>query len=107
MAKYQDRLINSSVYLDRKKEPEHKLWISVLTKAVEDAFQGDDFNEALKSITWIKHNGGDFQEVCQMAGRSPGYVRERILQILLEREKRIIQHTERDYNETQKLESNE
>ena len=107
MAKYQDRLINSSVYLNRKKEPEHKLWISVLTKAVEDAFQGNDFPEALKAISWIKHSNGDFKKVCQMAGRSPEYVRERILQSLLEREKRIIQHTERDYNETQKLESNE
>jgi len=42
-----------------------------------------------------------------MAGRSPEYVRERILQTLLEREKRIIQNTERFYSETKKLESNE
>jgi len=42
-----------------------------------------------------------------MAGRSPEYVRETILQSLLEREKRIIQNTERFYNETKELKSNE
>jgi len=43
-----------------------------------------------------------------MAGRSPEYVRERILQSLLEREKRIVENTERIRKyETKKLESNE
>ena len=108
MAKSRETIANSSIYLERNKEPEHNLWISVLSKAVEDAFQGNDFPEALKAISWIKHSNGDFKKVCQMAGRSPEYVRERILQSLLEREKRIIQNTERFYvNETKKLESNE
>ena len=108
MAKYRDPLANSAIYLERNKEPEHKLWISVLTKAVDDAFQGNDFGEALKAINWIKHDGGDFKNVCQMAGRSPEYVRERILQSLLEREKRIVENTERIRNyETKKFKSNE
>ena len=108
MAKYRDPLANSGVYLERNKEPEQHLWISVLTKAVDDAFQGNDFNESLKAISWIKHGGGDFKKVCQMAGRSPDYVRERILQTLLEREKRIVENTERIKNyETKKLKSNE
>ena len=108
MAKYRDPLANSGIYLERNKEPEQHLWISVLTKAVDDAFQGNDFNESLKAISWIKHGGGDFKKVCQMAGRSPDYVRERILQTLLEREKRIVENTERIKNyETKKLKSNE
>ena len=108
MAKSRDPLANSSIYLERNKEPEHQLWISVLSKAVEDAFQGNDFPEALKAISWIKRSGGDFKKVCQMAGRSPEYVREKILQTLLEREKRIIENTERFYvNETKKLKPNE
>ena len=108
MAKSRDPLANSSIYLERNKEPEQKLWISVLSKAVDDAFQGNDFGEALKSINWIKRAGGDFKKVCQMAGRSPEYVRERILQTLLEREKRIVENTERIKNyETKKFESNE
>jgi len=108
MAKSRDPLANSSIYLERNKEPEHKLWISVLAKAVDDAFQGNDFPEALKAISWIKRSGGDFKKVCQMAGRSPEYVREKILQTLLEREKRIIENTERFYiNETKKLKPNE
>jgi len=108
MAKSRDPLANSSIYLERNKEPEQHLWISVLSKAVDDAFQGNDFGEALKAISWIKHNGVDFKKVCQMAGRSPEYVRERILQTLLEREKRIVENTERIKNyETKKLESNE
>ena len=108
MAKFRDPLANSGIYLERNKEPEQHLWISVLTKAVDDAFQGNDFNESLKAISWIKHGGGDFKKVCQMAGRSPDYVRERILQTLLEREKRIVENTERIKNyETKKLKSNE
>jgi len=108
MAKSRDPLANSSIYLERNKEPEQHLWISVLSKAVDDAFQGNDFGEALKAISWIKHNGVDFKKVCQMAGRSPEYVRERILQTLLKREKRIVENTERIKNyETKKLESNE
>ena len=50
MGKSRDPLVNSSIYLERNKEPEQKLWISVLSKAVDDAFQGNDFGEALKSI---------------------------------------------------------
>ena len=108
MAKYRDPLANSGVYLERNKEPEQHLWISVLSRAVDDAFQGNDFNESLKAISWIKHGGGDFKKVCQMAGRSPDYVRERILQSILEREKRIVENTERIKNyETKKLKSNE
>jgi len=108
MAKYRDPLANSGVYLERNKEPEQHLWISVLSRAVDDAFQGSDFGESLKAISWIKHGGGDFKKVCQMAGRSPDYVRERILLTLLEREKRIVENTERIKNyETKKLESNE
>jgi len=108
MGKYRDPLANSAIYLERNKEPEHRLWISVLSKAVDDAFQGNDFGEALKAINWIKHDGGDFKKVCQMAGRSPAYVRERILQSLLEREKRIVENTERIRNyETKKFKSNE
>jgi len=108
MAKFRDPLANSGIYLERNKEPEQHLWISVLTKAVDDAFQGNDFNESLKAISWIKHGGGDFKKVCQMAGRSPDYVRERILQSILEREKRIVENTERIKNyETKKLKSNE
>ena len=108
MAKYRDPLANSGIYLERNKEPEQHLWISVLTKAVDDAFQGSDFGESLKAISWIKHGGSDFKKVCQMAGRSPEYVRERILQSLLEREKRIVENTERIRKyETKKLKSNE
>ena len=108
MAKYRDPLANSGIYLERNKEPEQHLWISVLTKAVDDAFHGNDFNESLKAISWIKHGGGDFKKVCQMAGRSPDYVRERILQSILEREKRIVENTERIRKyETKKLKSNE
>jgi len=108
MGKLRDPIANSSMCIERNKEPEHKLWISVLSRAVDDAFQGNDFGEALKAISWIKHDGGDFKRVCQMAGRSPRYVRERILQTLLEREKRIVENTERIRNyETKKFKSDE
>ena len=90
MAKHRNPTANSETKIERNPEPEHHLWISVLSRAMEDAFQSNDWNESLEAINWIKHDGGDFQKVCRLAGRSPLYIRERILQSLLEREAHIV-----------------
>ena len=84
-------VVNSNApYEDRNKEPEQKMWISVLAVAMNDAFHSSDWTTSLEAISWIKHDSADFKRVCSMAGRSPAYVRERILQVLLEREKHIV-----------------
>ena len=91
MSKHRQPFANSDAYYEeRNKEPEQILWISVLTLAMNDAFKSNDWNTAIDAINWIKHNSGDFKRVCVMAGRSPQYIRERILQALLDREAEIL-----------------
>ena len=58
---------------EHNKEPEQKLWISVLAKAFDDAFYCSDTRVALEALGWIKH-GTDFNYVCGLAGRDPNYV---------------------------------
>lgn len=91
MSKHKEPFANSNAYYEeRNKEPEQILWISVLTLAMNDAFKSNDWNTAIDAINWIKHDSGDFKKVCVMAGRSPQYIRERILQALLDREAEIL-----------------
>ena len=91
MAKHRDPFANSNAYYEeRNKEPEQMLWVAVLTLAMSDAFKSNDWNTAIDAINWIKHDSGDFKKVCVMAGRSPQYIRERILQALLDREAEIL-----------------
>ena len=91
MSKHRQPFANSNAqYEERNKEPEQVLWISVLTLAMNDAFRSNDWSAAIDAINWIKHDSGDFKRVCVMAGRSPQYIRERILQALLNREAEIL-----------------
>ena len=71
MAKYRAPLANSDVIhlIEHNKTPEQKLWVSVLAKAFDDAFNSPDENAALEALSWIKH-GMDFNAVCRMAGRN-------------------------------------
>ena len=57
MAKYRAPLANSDVIhlVDRNKEPEQKLWVAVLAKAFDDAFNSADERAALEALSWIKH----------------------------------------------------
>ena len=84
---------------DRVTLPEKDLWIAVLTRAVLDACKGPPdldmtrkANTAHKSL--YKYNrdqarhfflegGSHFRQVCDMAGRDPKYVREKIRKVIL------------------------
>ena len=91
MGKYRAPLLNNDVIhlIDRNKEPEQKLWIGVLAKAFDDAFYSADDRAALDALSWIK-NGMDFNYGCRLAGRDPNYVRERMLNKVIEREAQIL-----------------
>ena len=91
MAKYRAPLANSDVIhlVERNKEPEQKLWVSVLAKAFDDAFNSADERAALEALSWIKH-GRDFNYVCGLAGRDPNYVRKRMLDKVINREAQIL-----------------
>ena len=75
--------------VEHNKEPEQKLWISVLAKAFDDAFYCSDTRVALEALGWIKH-GTDFNYVCGLAGRDPNYVRKRMLDKVIAREASIL-----------------
>jgi len=84
---------------DRVTLPEKDLWVAVLTRAALDAFKGPPrLNMGLPSNITRKHyydynkdqachfflnGGGHFNEVCEMAGRNPRYVREKARKIIL------------------------
>jgi hypothetical protein len=91
MAKHRSPFANNDVIhiVEQNKEPEQKLWISVLAKAFDDAFYSTDDQAALESLKWIKH-GKDFNYVCGMAGRDPDYVRKRMLNKVVAREADIL-----------------
>ena len=91
MAKYRPGTANDNVInlFERGKDPEQKLWISVLGKALEDALRGSDLREAEFSINWIASQGSDFRLVCHLAGRNWKYVYETVKDRIEERRKNI------------------
>ena len=96
MGKYRAPLANNDVIhlIEQNKEPEQKLWIAVLAKAFDDAFYTTDERAALEALSWIKH-GSDFNYVCRLAGRDPDYVRQRMLNKVIEREAFILSERDR------------
>ena len=84
---------------DRLKSPEKDLWIAVLGRALLDAFQARPrLNLQLKMNRthdmYYKYNrdqarhfflegGPHFREVCEMAGRDPLYVKEKVRKLIL------------------------
>ena len=80
--------------IEQNKEPEQKLWIAVLAKAFDDAFYCTDTRVALEALGWIKH-GSDFNYVCGLAGRDPNYVRNRMLNKVIQREADILSERDR------------
>ena len=91
MAKHRAPLANSDVIhlVERNKTPEQKLWIAVLAKAFDDAFYSTDDRAALDALSWIRH-GIDFNYVCRLAGRDGVYVKERMLDKVINREAQIL-----------------
>ena len=84
---------------DRVSLPEKDLWVAVLCRAVLDACKGPPQLD-LGKYSNISHNnqynydrdqarhfflegGKHFREICEMAGRNPEYVRERVRKVLL------------------------
>jgi len=84
---------------DRVTLPEKDLWVAVLARAALDAFKGPPrLNMGLLSNITRKHyydynkeqarhffltGGSHFNEVCEMAGRNPKYVKEKARKIIL------------------------
>jgi len=87
---------------DRVTLPEKELWVAVLSRAALDACKGPPrLNMGLLSNITRKHyytldraqarhffmkGGPHFNLICEMAGRNPDYVKERIRKIILRKE---------------------
>ena len=72
-----------------KKEPEQKLWIAVVAKALDDALYQNDLNPAREAISWVKSCGHNFKYVCHLAGYNWQYVYEKVIKKVEKREKDI------------------
>jgi hypothetical protein len=89
----------SEINNDRVTLPEKELWVAVLTRAVLDACKGAPrLNLSLSSNVTHQNNytydrdqarhfflrgGTHFNLICEMAGRDPDYVKERVRKIIL------------------------
>jgi hypothetical protein len=102
MGKFQQKFITDNSDEVAEKLPERALWVAVLSRACLDAFRGPPMlNMALKSSRSHKNQadydrdqarhfflsgGAHFNEVCEMAGRNPQYVKEKARKLLLRKE---------------------
>lgn len=63
----------------RVKSPEQGLFIAILGQAVHDAFSGRVFRiERDEARNFLTRNSKDFRIICEMAGKEPQYVLEKI-----------------------------
>jgi len=84
MAKFQQKY--EATESNQPRTPEQQLWISVLTKAADDAIYTSDWREARMAINWFKDLTKDFKSVCGLAGYDPMYVYEKMKTPLKNRE---------------------
>jgi len=84
MAKFQQKYERTES--NQPLTPEQYLWLSVLTKAADDAMYTSDWRESKSAIHWFRSGGEDFKDVCEMAGYDPGYVWEHIKSSIQKRE---------------------
>ena len=68
----------------RKPVPETKLFTAVLSQAVHDAFSShvDELNKQA-ARNFLTSNNENLQTICEMAGRNPQYVSEKIRKKIL------------------------
>ena len=87
---------------DRVTLPEKDLWVAVLSRAALDACKGPPrLNMGLRSnVTHKNHytydrdqarhfflkGGSHFNLICELAGRNPGYVQQKIRKVILRKE---------------------
>ena len=68
---------------ESKKHGVDELWIAVLARAVEDALRPGEYDQDCDrriSRQWFKSYSTDFRLICELAGRNPRYVREKMLE---------------------------
>ena len=77
--------IKSTNYGNSHASTEKKLFTAILSQAVHDAFSSHvDKIERQAARSFLTRNSKDFRVICEMAGRSPDYVKEKIEKKLYE-----------------------
>ena len=71
---------SSAVYASDKMDgPEKRLFVAILSQAVHDAFSSHvPLFERRAARSFFTGNCKDFRTICEMAGRNPDYVKEKI-----------------------------
>ena len=80
MAKYQIKTLRTN---ETRKHGVDELWIAVLARAAEDALKVDEYDNDLDRRAarhWFRSYSTNFRLVCELAGRNPSYVHEKMLQ---------------------------
>ena len=66
-----------------RKHGADELWVAVLARAVEDALRPEERDrdcDRRVSRQWFRSYSVDFRLICELAGRDPRYVREKVLE---------------------------
>ena len=80
---------NALELVGRAKQPEQKLWVAVLAKALDDALYQNDLTPAREAIAWVKSCNKNFRLVCHLAGHDWEYVNRKTIDKVEKREKEI------------------
>ena len=63
--------------------PEKDLWVSVLSRAALDVVRNSDRLERDQACSFFLKGGRHFRNVCDMAGKNPDYVQEKMRRYIL------------------------
>jgi hypothetical protein len=63
--------------------PEKDLWVSVLSRAALDVVRNSDRLERDQACSFFLKGGRHFRNVCDMAGKNPDYVQEKMRKYIL------------------------
>jgi len=62
--------------------PEKDLWVAVLSRAVLDACHGPLDCPQMEARNFFVNGGYHFRLVCEMAGRNPQYVQDKVKNVI-------------------------
>ena len=62
--------------------PETQLWTAVLSRAVLDACEGPFDHPQREARNFFVNGGYHFKLICEMAGRNPEYVQEKVRKVI-------------------------
>ena len=67
---------------DKVTLPEKDLWAAVLSRAVLDACKGPLDYSQIEARNFFVNGGYHFRLICEMAGRNPEYVQEKVKKVI-------------------------